>query len=47
MAAPTEEPREHKLAVLQNLLRAGQLDQLLEALDLTRNGNVTHLEGPQ
>ena len=49
MAAPTEEQRlEHKLDVLRNLLRAGQLDDLLDVLDPTRtNGNVTHQEDPR
>jgi hypothetical protein len=46
IAAPTKEQRlEHKLDVLRNLLRAGQLDELLEVLDPTRtNGNVPHEE---
>jgi len=48
-AAPTEEQRlEHKLDVLRALLRAGQLDDVLDVLDPTRaNGNGIQEEDPQ
>ena len=49
IAAPTDEQRlEHKLDVLRNLVRAGQLDELLEVLDPTRtNGSITPEEDSQ